>query len=188
MVTEWLARYKFKYWDKHSDGRDVTEEERCSRAKEIATDLCSQSRWLTHGRSIKIDDLEKLKVKITDYSKNAKLNEVITRYYTLLRMSFESSTIYKIFETADSQIYRFMAPVQPALQNQGNLSFAISCPKCKHNLKVQANLKKNMPLEAGAIAYPVLTDSVDCPKCRKKINLLPLRQQIESQFGTKVVK
>ena len=111
LLLEGHHQYKFKYWDKHSDGRNVIEEERCSRAKEIATDLCSLSRWLTHGRSIKINDLEKLKVKITDYSKNVELNEAITRYYTLLRMSFESSMAYKIFETADSQIYRFMTPV-----------------------------------------------------------------------------
>ena len=188
LVTEWLAKYKFKYWNKHSDGRDVTEEERCSRAKEIATDLCSQSRWLTHGRSIKIDDLEKLKVKITDYSKNEELNEAITRYYILLRMSFESSMAYKIFETADSQIYRFMTPMQPALQNQKSLLLDIACIKCKHNLKVQANLEKNMQLKEGAIAYPVLSNSVDCPKCREKINLLQLRQQIESQFGKRVVR
>ena len=40
-----------------------------------------------------------------------------------------------------------------------------------------------MQLKEGTVAYPVLTDSADCPKCREKINLLQLRQQIESQFG-----
>ena len=49
LVTEWLAKYKFKYWNAHSDGRDVTEKERRDRAEEIADDLCSQSKWLTHG-------------------------------------------------------------------------------------------------------------------------------------------
>jgi len=187
LVTEWLAKYKFKYWDKHSDGRGVTEGERCSRAKEIATELCSQSRWLTHGRSIKIDDLEKLRVKITDYGKDAELNEAITRYYILLRMSFERSMTYKIFETADSQIYRFFAPMQPAPQDQKSLMIDGSCPKCKRKIKVQANLEKNVPLEEGATAYPISTDSVNCPECDEKINLLPLRQNIESQTGKKVV-
>ena len=188
LVTEWLAKYKFKYWDKHSDGRDVTKDERYTRANKIATDLCSQSRWLTHERSIKIDDLEKLKVKITDYSKNTCLNKAITRYYTLLRMSFENSTIYKIFETADSQIYRSMAAVQPVPQNAKSLIIDSSCPKCKHKLKVQVNLEKNMALEEGAIAYPVSTDSTDCPECSEKINLTSFRQQIESRFGKKVVE
>ncbi len=69
LVTDWLARYKFKYWDRHTDGREVTEYEKRDRAKDIATDLCSQSKWLIHERSIKIKDLEDLKIKITDYSK-----------------------------------------------------------------------------------------------------------------------
>lgn len=187
LVTEWLAKYNFKYWNKHSDGRDVTEDERCSRAKEIATDLCSQSRWLTHGRSIKIDDLEKLKVQITDYSNNAELNEAIIRYYTLLRMSFETSMIYKIFETTDSQIYRFVATVQSVPPNQKSLIIDVPCLKCKHKLKVQFNLERNVRLEEGTIPYPISTDSIDCPKCSEKINLLSIRQQIESQTGKKVV-
>ncbi len=102
-------------------------------------------------------------------------------------MSFESSAIYKIFETADSQIYRSVAPVRPAPQNQKSLIIDGSCTKCKHKLKVQINLEKNMPLE-GAIAYPVSTNSIDCPECGEKTNLLPFRQQIESQTGKKVVE
>jgi len=62
-----------------------------------------------------------------------------------------------------------------------------SCPKCKRKIKVQANLEKNVPLEEGATAYPISTDSVNCPECGEKINLLPLRQNIESQTGKKMV-
>lgn len=187
LVTEWLAKYKFKYWSTHSDGRNVTEGERRERAKSIADDLCSQSKWLTHGRSIKINDCEDLQIKITDYGRNAELDDAITRYYTLLRMSFENSAIYKIFETADSQIYRFFTPIPSPANTQKRLVVEVSCLNCKHNLKVQLNLTKNMPLEADAIAYPVLTDSIDCPKCGTKINLASLRQQIESQTGRSVV-
>ena len=52
---------------------------------------------MTHGRSIKIDDFEEMRLKIIDFSAQKKLNEAILRYYTLLRMSFETN-IYKIFE------------------------------------------------------------------------------------------
>ena len=139
-------------------------------------------------RSIRINDCEDLRIKITDYGKNIELDDAITRYYTLLRMSFENSTTYKIFETADSQIYRFFTPISTPANTQKSLIVNISCLKCKHNLKVQTNLEKNMPLETDAIAYPVLTDSVDCPKCDAKINLMSLRQQIESQTGKSVVE
>lgn len=188
LVTEWLAKYKFKYWNRHSDGRDVTAEERYSRAQEIATQLCSQSRWLTHRRSIKIDDLEDLRVQITDYGTDRSLNDAITRYYTLLRMSFERSAIYKIFETPKSQIYRFVAAVQPTARTQESLIIDGSCPKCKHKLKVQANLEENVPLAENAIAYPIHTDLIDCPKCGERINLASFRQNIESQTGRRLVE
>ena len=188
LVTEWLTNYKFKYWEKHSDGRPVTLEERRTRANEIATEMCSQLRWLTHGRSIKLEDLNKLRVKITDYSTNLELNEAITRYYTLLRMSFENSAIYKIFETKNSQIFRFTAPIAPTVQNQKSVTLDGSCTKCKHKLKIQANLEKNVKLEEDASAYPVSTNILQCPNCKENINLKSLRDKIESQLGKKVVE
>lgn len=188
LVTEWLSKYKFKYWDKHSNGNIVSEQDRRDRANEIATELCSQSKWLTHARSIKIDDLTKLRVKITDYSKNPDLNDAITRYYTLLRMSFEDTPIYKIFETKDSQIYRSGAQIgRPSAQSVKNVILDASCKKCNHNLKIQANFEKNVVLEQGAIPYPISTDSLVCPNCNEKMNLALLRSQLESQFGKKLI-
>ena len=117
LVYEWLAEFKFKYWNTHSTtGKPVTEADKLSRATEIAGALCKQSEWLTHGRSINIADLERLKLKITDYSKNADLNDAILRYYTLLRMTFETN-IYKLIETVDSQIYRFVLGPNPGATN-----------------------------------------------------------------------
>lgn len=186
LVTEWLTNYKFKYWNRHRDGRDVTEVERSNRAKEIATELCSQSKWLTHGRSIKISDLEDLGVKITDYGKDEELNEAIMRYYVLLRMSFENSAMYKIFETPSSQIYRFAAPIRPSIPP--SIIAEHSCPKCRQKIKIQINLENNMRLNEGAIAYPISDDSINCPECGEKIDVLQLREQVESQFGKKAVR
>ncbi len=71
LVSEWLEKYKFKYWDIYnSTGKKVTQKDKLKRAKEIAKKLCKHSHWLTHGRSIKIEDLEEMKLKIIDYSKN----------------------------------------------------------------------------------------------------------------------
>ena len=186
LVAKWLAEYKFKCWDKHSNGSKVTNQERCARAEEIATALGSQSRWLTHARSIKIADLEDLRIKITNYRKDDELNEAITRYYTLLRMSFESTPIYKIFETKDSQIYRHAVPVQVSAPDSAVMN--VTCKKCKHSFKVQINLKSNMQPEDGAVPYPISTDSMNCPKCHQEIDMMPMRQHIESQTGRKAVE
>ena len=102
LVTGWLAKYKFKGWTKHSDGREVTEDERRVRAEEIAAELCNHRKWLTHGRSIKAIDLEHMGLQITRYDADATLNDAVSRYYTLLEMTF-SSNLYKVFETPGSQ-------------------------------------------------------------------------------------
>ncbi|MDR2704712.1 MAG: hypothetical protein LBC02_02930 [Planctomycetaceae bacterium] len=114
LVTDWLKQYKFKFWNRHSStGQPVTEQEKEARAKEIANALCNQGRWLTHGRSIKIDDLTKeLRLQITDYSKNNDLFDAINRYYILLQMSFDAD-IYKIYETPTSQIYKALNVTVP---------------------------------------------------------------------------
>lgn len=188
LVMDWLAKYKFKFWEKHSDGRPVTAEDRSKRAEEIASELTSQSKWLTHGRSIKIKDLEELRIKIIDYSKMPDLNDAITRYYTLLRMTFESTMIYKIFETQTSQIYRHLMPVSQGPEPGNSVVVEVSCKNCGANFKVQANLKAGIPIEPGNIPYPSSGDILKCPQCAIDHNLIGLKTQIESKTGRKVVQ
>jgi len=141
LVTKWLVEYKFKYWKIHSStGKEVTKSEKEKRAEEIAGELCKHSRWLTHGRSIKIDDFINMKLKITDYSKNQELNDAIFRYYTLMRMSFDTN-VYKIVETSKSQIYRFVTnPLNQSKNKEidntklDKVVIEYQCPKCSNNL------------------------------------------------------
>lgn len=201
LVTDWLARYMFKRWDRHPDGSVVTNDDRCSRAERIAEDLGSQSKWLTHARSIKTADLEKLGIRITNYSRDAPLNEAITSYYTLLRMSFESTSIYKIFETEGSHIYRHMTSVQfapapprlpsplpPPSMSPSSVMADIKCVKCKHRFKVQINLKEGMQLEESVVPYPISTDSLDCPECGQSIDVAQIRRNVETQFERRAVE
>ncbi len=208
LVTDWLATYKFKYWTKHSDGTPVTAEQKSRRAEEIAAELCNHSKWLTHGRSIKLDDLAKppLRLKVTNYAENPDLNDAISRYYTLLRMSFDTTNMFKIIETASSQIYRFMTPAQPAQPlpppaKRKGLPFppppgmlvsdiagiGYQCPNCKQKFMIQVNLGKPAPLQPGSLAYPADNDIFKCPNCGVENNLSPIRLQIEAQSGKKAV-
>ncbi len=191
LVTGWLARYKFKKWTTHGDGRPVTEMERKQRAEEIAADLCDHRKWLTHGRSLRIADLEGMNLRITDYSRQGDLGDAITRYYTLLQMTF-SSNIYKVFETPVSQIYRFITPQVPppaALQPAGDANVAIlevQCQQCKNISKIQANLGSAQPLQEGCLPFPV-SDRLKCPSCGAEIILTDARRQIEAQARKPVV-
>ncbi len=190
LVADWLSRYKFKYWDTHSStGEQVTDKEKKKRANEIAAILCQQSKWLTHGRSIKIEDFKKLRLKITNFNVQKELNEAILRYYTLLRMSFETN-IYKIFETIGSQIYRFAVSPgrKPKKSEQDELAeINFECPKCKKKSLIQANLKKGIPLKNNRFPYPINNDIFKCPNCGTESNIRKIRLQIESESGKKVV-
>jgi len=189
LVTDWLSTYKFKFWTTHSStGAPVTAAEKQERAKEIAKTLCDHNYWKTHARSITIDDLTAMRLHITDYSKNAALAEAIRRYYTLLRMSFEMTSIYKIYETPTSQLYRFaVSPGSPIQQQEiDHAILDFECPDCKAKTKIQANLKEGVALENGAVPFP--KDNVFiCPTCKKQIDMSALRGQLESQTKKKVV-
>lgn len=193
LVTQWLTNYKFKYWDKHSkSGLNVTIAEKKKRANEIAATLCKQSKWLTHGRSIKIKDFNEMRLKITDYSQNYELNEAIMRYYTLLRMSFDTN-IYKIFETVETQIYRFLVgpggkPKPPEQDDKNFAGIKFECPKCKNEFLIQANLDKHQKLRSNHLPFPFENNIFKCPSCGTESNLTPIRLQIEAQSGKKIVK
>ncbi|MFH1680692.1 MAG: Clp protease ClpP, partial [Candidatus Eisenbacteria bacterium] len=186
LVADWLARYKFKSWDRHSStGAPVTDDEKRKRAEEIASQLCDHKKWLTHGRSIKIPDLVTMRLRITDYSTLPELAEAIRRYHTLLQMTFDSTNIYKVFETPDSQIVRFLTPTVPPPQDADAVIIEVPCPKCRTLSKVQANLKKS-PLQPGHHRFPA-DNRFKCPSCGADIDLAGARRQIEVQSKKAVI-
>jgi hypothetical protein len=192
LVTEWLNTYKFKNWTTHSsDGRPVTPEDRRQRAKDIAAILRDQTRWKTHGRSLKIDDLRAMRLMVTDYTETADLCDAIRRYYTLLQMTFETN-VYKIFETPSSQIYRLEVPqardlfggpgqqfpVLPPGTKPGSIEAGVKCGKCGTNFVVQVKLDPRAKDRPGAIPLPN-DNLVRCPgpKCNEVHDLTAFRQQ-----------
>jgi hypothetical protein len=186
LVSKWLAEFKFKTWTVHSsNGTPVTPDERQQRAEEIAAKLCNHSMWLTHGRSIKIHDLESMKLRITDYTKQPDLHDAIRRYHVLVQMSF-STNIYKLFETVESQIYRFQA--QPVTPVTGELiaQIQVVCSSCGWKGNVQANLEHRQPIRPGFLPFPE-SNHLDCPGCRAQIDLTDARRKIEAQAKKTVV-
>lgn len=201
LVTDWLAQYKFRNWKTHSStGHAVTQQDRLDRASEIANRLADHSSWLTHGRSIKIDDLRAMRLLITDYSETPELADAIRRYFILLQMTFAGPTgVYKVFETPASQIFSFargpiqqqpiVGPVGGAGQplNIGDSAkLVLECPTCNGKTQIQMNLKPGVPLTPGAVAFPP-NNKVKCSHCSFVFDVTPVRQQVEAQTGKKVV-
>ena len=190
LVKEWLVKYKFKTWVNHSsNGKPVTSEEKVERAKEIAQKLSSHQEWRTHGRSIKLKNLQDMRLQVDDYSKNKELDQAINRYYTLLQLTFEYTAIYKLVETKKSQIYRFSmphSPPHPHQQNNQNLICEVKCNKCGEVNLVHIRKNENQKLQPGAVAFPK-NNILICKKCKIVINLSPLRMQIEAQTKKRIV-
>jgi hypothetical protein len=134
-----------------------------------------------------------MRLKITDYSQVPDLNDAIVRYHTLLQMTF-ATNLYKIFETADSQVMRFLAPQLPPPQvlgmgppTAGNaIVFDFQCNKCNSSTRMQANLVKGAPLQPGCVAFPQ-DNKFLCPWCGTEHNLVDARRQIEAQFKKPIV-
>jgi hypothetical protein len=210
LVTEWLKEHKFKNWAihrTHSPGTTVTAEEKKTRAKEIADALCDHSRWLSHGRSIKLEDLKSIGLEITDYSTDQDLSDAIRRYHVLLQMTFDTTNIYKLTETPTSQIYRFFnqqaqftvpapaiipggMPDQPpgvpvAIAQGAMIPFV--CGSCRKVHNLQADFDKLQPLQPGAERFPS-NDTLVCNQCGMSHNLVGLRRQIELQTKRKVAQ
>lgn len=191
LVTNWLKEYKFKDWSMHETSQTpVTAGDKEKRAEEIADLLCNHSHWLTHGRSIKMQDLRNMKLSITDYTQDTELNDAITRYHTLLQMSFETN-IYKIYETPNSQIYRSTNQTPPIdqqiIQKLPNpLIVDFECGKCKAKSKMQINFEKKFPLNPGTVPFPS-NNKFKCPSCGAESDVLGIRQQLEAQTKKKII-
>ncbi len=194
-VREWLVKYKFREWEHHSStGLPVTLDDKRNRADEIAAALCSQARWRTHGRSIRIADLRALRLKITNYDDDPELADAVNRYYVLLRMMFETGNIYKIVETpAATLAMRFnveatqieQAGIQ-ATQQARSVVGDVPCPHCGTAIKIQIDFEPGVPRTPSAIRYPA-GGQLPCPSCGDTVNLKPALAEVEASVGKKAL-
>ena len=104
-LKKWLVQYKFKNWNKHKDGKDVTDKEKITRAEEIADKLSNSNIWKSHGRPINITILEnELNLKIEDFGKNRDLKNLIREYDRLI-IDYINKNQYYIFIHSRESVY-----------------------------------------------------------------------------------
>ena len=191
LVQDWLTRYKFKDWVTHSSsGQDVAEDERNARAKEVADQLCAHNRWLTHGRSITIEDLEKMRLRITDFTKLGEVGDAIARYHVLLQMTL-ATNIYKVIETVQAQIYRManvgLAPTPADAAAAKSVVLTLRCASCNAETEFQGNFEPGVPLKPGAKPFPA-SNKAKCHRCGNVLDLSQPRAQIEAQANRRFVQ
>lgn len=196
LVVNWLVNYKFKDWV-ITETREipVTDEMKKKRADEIATELINHARWRSHGRSIKIGDLEELGLKIIRIDDDAKLSDIVYRIQTVCRLLFSTTNTYKIFATEREKIFRratptSVAPKIPTKAVADVAEFEAKCPQCGKVHNVYAKFSDNPQIDKdfqkkGSIVYPK-DNKLKCD-CGFEIDLSAVRNEIELGVGKKLV-
>ena len=100
LVKEWLYKYKFKKWDKTETRKiTVTAAMKKRKASMIAHKLSNHSKWRTHGRSLKIEDLEEVGLKIINLDNEGELGILVYKINLICRLLFNMTNTYKYFIT-----------------------------------------------------------------------------------------
>ncbi|MCD6134652.1 MAG: ATP-dependent Clp protease proteolytic subunit [Candidatus Omnitrophica bacterium] len=197
LVVEWLKKYKFKNWNKTEIRRiPVTEKMKEERAKEIVSELINHGKWRSHGRSIKIEDLESIKLKITRIDDDAELKDIVYRIQIVCRLLFTTSSTYKIFATRDDKLLKQAVPMSAPVKIPKTSKFPdvveikIKCPRCGKIYKIYAKFTPNSKIDEdykkkGCIPFPK-DNKVKCD-CGYEINLDGIKNELEVKAGRKIL-
>lgn len=172
LVRQWLYEYKFESWNTTETRHEpVTDEMKRKRAEEAATELAKHSRWRTHGRSLGIEDLETIGIKVVNLEKTKEIAEIVYRIQFVCKLLQESTSIYKLFFSKDEKIIKNAVAANIHNQQQGLpqgipqdakvIQIELMCEKCgrKHRF------------------YRKLVDNRDIDKEMKKQNIMPLPKE-----------
>lgn len=201
LVSEWLAKYKFKNWNTTQTQKiTVTPEMRIERAKEVANDFANHTEWRTHGRSLKIEDLsEKLLIERID--NDPILADIVYRIMTIIRLIFSSSSNYKLYYTDNSKLHKSFSatpshqiPIPnkniPIKSEKGEIAvidMGIKCPKCNKEHKVLGYPGlSSTEIKARKLEINNNIDKNDvliCDSCNFALDLKPIKNQLEQQTG-----
>jgi hypothetical protein len=194
-LKEWLPKYKFKHWNETETRKlKVTEEMKLARAEEIANKLIDHSTWRMHGRSLKIDDLENIGLRIKNIDVDARIKDIVYRIKIVIMLLFGSSMNYKIFFTKDEIVVRNVMQ-NPDTTNKQNIRTPIAeinanCPKCGKQYPIYAkfgNIPKNLEekMNKKSQKFPV-DNKIQCD-CGFTFDLTALRNQLENQLMRKII-
>ncbi len=191
-----MVRYKFKNWTiTETRGIQVTEELKKKQATKIAQQLTNHSRWRSHGRSIKIDDLSDIGLKVTRIDDDPPLADIIYRIQTVCRFLFHSTNIFKIFATQDNKIFRQATPVgnpthTPEHINPGVVEINHECPKCKKKYQIYGKLINDPKIDndylgKGFIPFP--KDGILICECGHRMDLTETKKHIEQKIQRELI-
>lgn len=188
LVKAWLIDYKFKNWD-------TTKEKKEERAEEIAQELTNHTKWRSHGRSIKIDDLESIGLQVTKIDKDRALADIVYRIQTVCRLLFDRTSTFKIFATQDDKIFQQAVPVGEPIRIPTQQAAEVAeikhvCEKCGKEHKIYAKFADSPAIDndfkaKGFIPFP--KDVKLTCDCGYQIDLTGTKDQIEMQMHKPII-
>ena len=195
LVVGWIAKYKFKDWVvTETQGLTVTDEMRNQRAEEIAKCLTNHGKWRSHGRSLKIDDLENIGLRITKVDDDTNLSEIVYRIHTIIRLLFSSISAYKIFADDNKKIFVNATPAGDIHKiPSGNVDVVeveTKCQKCGQTHKLYAKFTDDNKIDEdfekkNFKSFPP-NNKLICD-CGFEIDLSGIRNEIETKFGKQIM-
>ena len=202
LVAGWLEQYKFKNWtETETNHTPVTQEMKRKRAEEVSESLCNHMNWRSHGRSLKIEDLNSV-LKIERVDDTPELANILYRIKTVIRLIFDSSTDFKLYLWDDVCLSKTANPLNPNIPIPSPISkkeikvdgveIGVVCPRCGKQHKVQGYFdvssedirKYLLPVDKKIKGDNMLV--CDNPGCNFTIDLKPLLNQIENNTKRKV--
>ena len=159
LVKKWLEVYKFEDWIITEKKKcNVTKEMKQKRAEEIAEELANHSRWRTHSRSLGIQDLESIGLKIIELDNDKEIADLVYRIQFVCKLLQESTSMYKLFFSKDERIIRntVMANIQNKKvgevsqgvpSNADVVCIDVACKKCGRKHRFYKNLTRNTKVD-----------------------------------------
>lgn len=198
MVKEWLPKYKFKNWtETETNKTPVTDAMRQEQAQKIAEALTNHSSWRTHGRPLKIADLEKIGLQIKAIDEDPSFADIIYRIDTICRLLTGNTPIYKIFANEKFKILK-QAAINQSIhipmpqQVPGPLDYVEIQAKCQGCGKLHALYAKikNDPgidnLQQSKGRRPLPSNCKLSCECGFENDLTNLKDDIEKQTKCKL--
>lgn len=123
LAAEYLATHTFRSWKTHTSTRKpVTDQDRRTRAIEVAQALCSHDRWKAHGHAISREVASnELRIKIDHTESVPGLERAIRRAWALWYYVFDKTPVAKGILSAHYGYFRFAKETR---DSQGNAAEA----------------------------------------------------------------
>ena len=193
LVKQWLYEYKFKGWTTTETKHEVvTDGMKRTRANEVAAELTNHSRWRTHGRSLGIEDLKSIGIKVINLEGDP-LAEIVYRIQFVCKLLQETTSNYKLFYSKDEKILK-NAVAANIHNNQASgglrgipkdakvIHVEVTCNKCGRKHRFFKKLVDNDDLDSDMEKQnikPLPKDDRFICECENVIDLKAVKNEID---------